>query len=79
MLWVASAPCPSICSSELVRNGQNGYVVAPRDPAGIAKCLAAALLDEQVLRQQKIESGAIIESWKSELGIQELIRLCREV
>jgi glycosyltransferase involved in cell wall biosynthesis len=75
---------PVICTqrigaAELVRNGQNGYVVAPRDPAGIAKCLAAALLDEQVWRQQKIEANAIIESWKSELGIQELIRLCREV
>jgi glycosyltransferase involved in cell wall biosynthesis len=74
---VVATDVPAI--NEVVRHGENGYLVAPRDPAALARGLVRVLGDEP-LRRRLVEGGrATLESHGVERHIGQWIALYREV
>jgi glycosyltransferase involved in cell wall biosynthesis len=71
---------PVICTdaigaSELIENDVNGFVVTRRSPHEIAHNIIKILHCEKNLHAMKKAAGEILNSWKTEFGVQELIRL----
>ena len=71
---------PVICTdpvgaSELITNGVNGFVVPRRSPSEIAQRMTEILASEKTLSKMKAASGEIVRAWRTEFGVQELIRL----
>jgi glycosyltransferase involved in cell wall biosynthesis len=74
---VVATDVPAI--NEIVRHGENGYLVAPGDPSALASGLVRVLADE-ALRRRMVEGGrATLESHRVEQRIGEWIALYREV
>lgn len=71
---------PVICTdrvgaSELIEDGVNGYVVAPRDVEGLTCALERCFESEMRLQSLKMGAGQIVTSWRTEFGVKELLKL----
>lgn len=75
---------PVVCTdrigaSELVRDGINGFKVPVRAPEMICERLVKCMSDEPQLAVLKTRAGEITTAWRTEYGVQELVRLCHGV
>lgn len=73
---------PVICTdvigaSELIENGVNGFVVPRRSPCELAQRMTDILSCEKSINEMKIAAGGIVNTWKTEYGVQDLIRLAQ--
>ena len=51
------------CASDLLIEGQNGYLVRESDPLSVEKALYSLVSDRETLERFKKKSGEIIEKW----------------
>jgi glycosyltransferase involved in cell wall biosynthesis len=61
------------CSSDLVRDGQNGYIYSAGSVPGLTECLEKIISDKEKVRQFRRESKKIINEWGYEQTSQGLI------
>ena len=59
---------PVICTAvggmpEVVRDGENGFVVAPNDPAALASAIARVAADPELRRRLGVAGRAGVRSW----------------
>lgn len=71
---------PVICTScigasELVRNGENGFVVSPRAPGEIAARVWELYQDRGFVARMRANAPEIVGSWNTGLAVCELQRL----
>jgi glycosyltransferase involved in cell wall biosynthesis len=75
---------PVICTawigaSELVRDGQNGFVVPVRAPEDIANRIERIYCDRRLLKQMEESALEIMDTWNTDLAIESLRKLARFV
>jgi len=68
---------PVICTkrigaAELVRHGWNGFLVETRSPQQIASYIAKFVNDRELSEQMRTNAGTVVETWKTQLGIDAL-------
>ena len=61
------------CSSDLVRDGQNGYIYSAGSVPELTECLEKIILDKEKVCQFRRESKKIINEWGYEQTSQGLI------
>jgi len=74
---------PVVCTnrigaSELVRDGWNGFKVAPRSPHALAQAIENLVENEQLRRFMSSNALQIERTWHSGLFIEELKRIVRD-
>lgn len=75
---------PVVCtnrigSSELVKDGRNGFKVAVRDPEALARAVESIVEDGQLRRSMSNNALTIETAWHSGLYIDELKRFVRDL